>query len=55
MPVEKCFRANENKKKKEAMAIECLKLKVSLSIPWSLLQMVVWEKNAFGFTKDQQR
>ena len=42
-------------KRKEAMAMECLKLKVSLSLPWSLLQMVVWEKNAFGFTKDQQR
>ena len=52
MAVEKCFRANENEKKKKAMLIECCKLKMGASLPWSLLQMEVWEKNTFGFTKD---
>ena len=38
--------------RKEAMLLECCKLKMGPSLPWSLLQMTEWEKNAFGFTKD---
>ena len=37
--------------KREAMAIVCCKLKMGPSRPSSLLQMTVWEKNAFGLTK----
>ena len=39
-------------KRKEAMAIIRCKLKMGPSLSWSLLQMAVWEKNAFGLTKD---
>ena len=38
-------------KKKEAMVTECWKLKMGPSLPWSLLQMSVSEKNAFVFYK----
>ena len=34
-----------------AMVIECYKLKIDPSLPWSLLQMALWEKNVFGFIK----
>ena len=39
------------RKRKEAMVIEHSKLKMGPSLPSSLLQMAVWETNAFGFTK----
>ena len=41
--------------RQETMAIKCCKLKISPLLPWSLLQMAVWEKNAFDFTKFWQR
>ena len=41
--------------RKETKTIKCCKLKMSPLLPWSLLQIVVWEKNAFDFTEDWQR
>ena len=49
--VEKCFRTNKNEKKR-SYGNQVLQLKMGPSLPWSLLQMAVWEKNALGFTKD---
>ena len=51
MAVAKCFRANENEKKKN-YGNRVLQIENGPLLPWSLLQMTVWEKNAFGFTND---
>ena len=51
MAVERSASEQMRMKRKEAMVIECWKLKMTPTVPWSLLQMAVWEKNAFGFTR----
>ena len=50
MAVEKCFRANENKKKR-GYGNQVFQIENGSFIPLFLLEMAVWEKNVFGFTK----